>query len=627
MSALSPLATPPKRRSTVPIPNTRAALFRTLSQACRPRPPQTVSEWADAYRILTGKSSGETGRWRTDRTPYLRDIMDALSARSAVQRVVLMFAAQLGKTEVGLNWIGYVMQHAPGPMLTVLPTLEVRKRWVKQRLDPLLTETPIIRGIFDGRRSRDSSNSEDFKDFPGGMLVLGGANSAASLASMPIKYVLCDEVDRFPWDVGNEGDPLGLIDERTKTYPRRKVLLVSTPTVKGLSRIEMEYERSDMREYHVPCPHCGEYQVLRWKHADGEYGLVHSASTGRVWYACRHCGAMIDESAKPGMLAAGRWIPQRPGEPVRGYRLSGLYSPVGLGYSWAELWQQWQDAHRDTSNLKRFINTTLGESWEEQGDGLEDVSLLMRREVYSRETLGGAITRVVAGADVQKNRVEFTVVAFGQAEECWVLDHVIVDGDTAHEEVWDDLDDALIDAGVELVCIDSGFNTSFVYAFCEQRRWAIPIKGVTGAGRPLIEDERKRLGRLRKRNKRSFVVEPIGVDQGKAILYSRLKQAQPGPGYVHFPLEDHFNDEYFAQIAAEKLVTEIHAGKPRHVWKQIRPRNEALDCLNYALAAYRLAEGKGARVRKVAAPVPETDATPAPPVPARATLAKDGWEL
>ena len=312
---------------------------------------------------------------------------------------------------------------------------------------------------------------------------------------------------------------------------------------------------------------------------------------------------------------------------MRGYRLSGLYSPVGLGYSWAELWQQWQDAHRDTSNLKRFINTTLGESWEEQGDGLEDVSLLMRREVYSRETLGAAITRVVAGADVQKNRVEFTVVAFGQAEECWVLDHVIVDGDTAHEEVWDDLDDALIDAGVELVCIDSGFNTSFVYAFCEQRRWAIPIKGVTGAGRPLIEDKRKRLGRLRKRNKRSFVVEPIGVDQGKAILYSRLKQAQPGPGYVHFPLEDHFNDEYFAQIAAEKLVTEIHAGKPRHVWKQIRPRNEALDCLNYALAAYRLAEGKGARVRKVAAPVPEPTAPPAPPVPGRATLAKDGWEL
>ncbi len=611
---------PVSRRSTVPIPHGRRDLYRVLSNACKPRPPQTVSEWSDKHRILTSKGSGEPGPWRTDRTPYLREILDCLSARSPVQRVVMMFAAQLGKTEVGLNWIGYVMHHAPGPMLAVVPTLEVRKRWVKQRLDPLLSETPAIRDLLDVRRKRDSSNAEDMKDFPGGMLVLGGANSAASLASMPIKYVLCDEVDRFPWDVGNEGDPLGLIDERTKTFPRRKVLLISTPTLKGSSRIEMEYERSDMREYHVPCPDCGEFQVLKWKRPDGNYGLVHSQTTGRVWYACEHCGAMIDESAKTGMLAAGRWIPRFPDRPVRGYRLSGLYSPLGLGYSWAELWQQWQDAHRDTSNLKRFINTTLGESWEEQGDGLENVSLLMRREAYTRETLGNSITRIVAGIDVQKNRIEFSVVGFGQAEECWVLDHVIVEGDTTHEETWEDLHDALTDARVELACIDSGFNTTFVYQFCEPRRWAIPIKGVTGAGRPLIEDERKRLARLRKRNKRAFVVEPIGVDQGKAILYSRLQQAQSGPGYIHFPLEDHFDDDYFDQIAAERLVTQIHAGKPRHVWKQIRPRNEALDCLNYALAAYRLAEGRGSRARKIIA------GEPSPAAPTRSgDIALHGW--
>jgi phage terminase large subunit GpA-like protein len=173
----------------------------------RPRPLTTVSAWSDKYRILTSKGSGEPGQWRTDRTPYLREILDALSVNSPAQRIVLMFAAQLGKTEVGLNWIGYVMQHAPGPMLTVLPTLEVRKRWVRQRLDPLLTETPVIRALFDARRARDAGNAEDMKDFPGGMLVIGGANSPASLASMPIRYVLCDEVDRFPWEVGQEGDP------------------------------------------------------------------------------------------------------------------------------------------------------------------------------------------------------------------------------------------------------------------------------------------------------------------------------------------------------------------------------------------------------------------------------------
>lgn len=599
----------PPRRSTVPIPRGKRELFRTLAAACKPRPPQTVSEWADRHRVLTSKGSGEPGPWRTDRTPYLREILDCLSARSAVQRVVMMFAAQTGKTEVMLNWIGYVMHHAPGPMLTVVPTLEVRKRWVKQRLDPMLEETPVIRELFDVRRKRDSANAEDMKDYPGGLLVLGGANSAASLSSMPVKYVGCDEVDRFPWEVGQEGDPLGLIDERTKTFPRRKVLLISTPTIKGQSRIEAEYEQSDQREYHVPCPDCGEYQPLHWTRPDGNYGLVHSPTTGRVWYACAHCGAMIDEHHKTQMLAAGRWIPKFPDRKIRGYRLSGLYSPLGLGFTWQEIWQKWQDAHKDTSNLKRFVNTTLGELWEEQGDGLEDVALLMRREAYSRETLSGRITRTVAGADVQRNRIEFTVVAFGQAEECWVLDHVIVPGDTTQDDTWDELHEALTEAGVELACIDSGFNTSYVYEFCESRRWAIPIKGVPGAGRPLIEDDRKRLARLRKRNKRSFVVEPIGVDQGKAILFSRLKQSQPGPGTVHFPLLDHFDDDYFGQIAAEKLVTEVKAGKPRHVWKQIRPRNEALDCLNYALAAYRLAESKGARLRKIAPGEP-------PPAPA-----------
>jgi len=225
--------TVPARRSRTPIPHARRHFYALLARSVRPRPLTTVSAWSDKYRILTSKGSGEPGQWRTDRTPYLREILDSLSVNSPAQRIVLMFAAQLGKTEVGLNWIGYVMQHAPGPMLTVLPTLEVRKRWVRQRLDPLLTETPVIRALFDARRARDAGNAEDMKDFPGGMLVIGGANSPASLASMPIRYVLCDEVDRFPWEVGQEGDPLGLIDERTKTFPRRKVLLVSTPTVKG----------------------------------------------------------------------------------------------------------------------------------------------------------------------------------------------------------------------------------------------------------------------------------------------------------------------------------------------------------------------------------------------------------
>lgn len=576
----------PARVSTVEITSGRTHLAQVLAAALRPRPVTSVSTWADHYRILTSKGSGEPGPWRTERTPYLREIMDALSTTSPVQRVVLMFAAQLGKTEVGLNWIGYVMHHAPAPMLTVVPTLEVRKRWVKQRLDPLITETPVLRAILDSRRARDSSNSEDMKDFPGGMLVIGGANSAASLSSMPIRYVLCDEVDRFPWEVGQEGDPLGLIDERTKTFPRRKVMLVSTPTVKGASRIEMEYEASDMREYHVPCPHCDAPQVLRWRHPDGRYGLIHNEATGAVYYACRECGERIDEHHKTQMLARGRWIARHPDRAVRGYWLSGLYSPIGLGFSWAELWDKWKQAHGDTANLKRFINTTLGEAWEEQGDSIDDMALIARAETYAERL---PIQIRTAGVDVQKDRLEATIDGWGADEECWTLDHLIIAGDTTRPEVWAALDTELKEARVQIAAIDSGYNTSMVYDFCRSRRWAIPIKGVSGMGRPLVEDEKKRRLRLRRRTKTGVQVEPVGVDQGKALIYARLKLPVAGKGYIHFPVDAAFDDEYFAQLAAEKLVTKIRGGRPHQEWVQTRPRNEALDCKLYSLVALRLA--------------------------------------
>ena len=573
------------RKSSVAIPHGRRQLYQVLARSCRPKPPVTVSEHADAYRILTSKGSGEPGPWRTARTPYLREVMDCLSVRSPVQRVVMMFAAQLGKTEVGLNWIQYVIRHAPAPMLVVVPTIEVRKRWVKQRLDPML-ETPGMRELLDPRRRRDSSNSEDFKDFPGGVLVLGGANSPASLASMPIRYVLCDEVDRFPWEVGQEGDPLGLIDERTKTFPRRKVLLVSTPTVKGQSRIEGEFLASDQREFHVPCPDCGEFQVLRWRHDDGSYGLTVSESTGKVWYTCQHCGVMIPEHAKTRMLAAGRWIPKYPDRPVRGYHLSGLYSPLGLGFGWSELWQQWKEAHRDTSNLKRFINTTLGELWEEQGETLDDVSLFSRREPFDPDTL--PIRLRAAGVDVQADRLEMSVYGYGMGEEAWCIEHVILPGDTAQPTVWTDLANELAAAGVQACAIDSGYRPDQVYKFVETRRWCWATKGMTGFGRPIIESELQRRQRMRKQNKRGIRVEPLGVDQAKVLLFSRFKQAATGPGFIHFRHHPSQDEEFFAQLAAEKLVHEIKHGRRVDGWKAQRARNEALDCAVLALAAVRL---------------------------------------
>lgn len=611
MTAVTAIQRPrprPARQSTVRIPHSRQHMYGLLARTVRPKPPLTVSDWADRHRILTSKGSGEPGPWRTSRTPYLREVMDHLSIRSPVQRVVMMFSAQIGKTEVGLNWLGYIMSHAPSPTLAVWPTMDVRQRMVKQRIDPLLTETPAIRKLFDGHRTRDASNTQEIKDFPGGLLVLSGANSPSSLAAMPIRNVLCDEIDRFPWDVGGEGDPLGLIDERTKTFPRRKVLLVSTPTLEGSSRIAMEYEQSDQRQYHVPCPDCGEYQVLHWKRPDGQYGLVHSETTGRVWYACAHCGTMIDETSKPKMLEQGRWIPRHPERPVRGYHLSGLYSPLGLGFSWTELWQKWQEAHRDTSNLKRFVNTTLGEVWKEQGQDLGAINLLLRREIYPDPP--GPFELITAGIDIQKDRIEFTAIGWGSKEESWALDHVIVPGDTTQPAVWEELAEALDEASVQRACIDAGYNTDFVHSFCENRRWVIPTKGHSGNG-PLIDDEPARRRRRRKQMKRAHRTEPVCADQGKAILYSRLLQTEPGPGYVHFPQDPAFDDEYFAQLGAERQVLEIKAGRPVHVWKALRPRNEALDCMVLALAARRL-ETEGQR-RLRSQPSAEADLPPTTP--------------
>lgn len=597
----------PPRRSTTALPTGRGALYAALARACRPRPLTTVSAWADQYRVLSSKASGEPGPWRTARTPYLREIMDTLSASSPVQRVVLQFGAQTGKTESSLCWLGYVMHHAPAPTLVVVPTLEVRKRWVKQRLDPLIAATPVLRELV-GTRKRDAVNAEDMKDFPGGILVLAGANSPASLASMPIRYVLCDEVDRFPWEAGAEGDPLGLIDERTKTFPRRKVLLVSTPTVKGASRIEAEYEKSDQRQYHVPCPHCGEMQVLRWRHDDGSYGLVYSSATGAVRYACRGCGTLIEEHHKTQMLARGAWVPRHPARSTRGYHLSGLYSPLGLGFSWAELWAKWQEAHGDTASLKRFVNTTLAETWEEKGDSIAGVALIARLEAYP-ESL--PLRLVTSFTDVQKDRLETTLVGWGPEEECWVLEHEILLGDTAAEAVWDELDAYLRERRPALAGVDAGYNTQLVYDWCRKRAWAVPTKGVTGLGRPLIEDDRKRRQRLRARRRKGSFVEPLGVDQGKALVYSRLKLTEPGAGYVHFPQAPDFDDEYFAQLAAEKLVTRARNGRPVQEWVQTRARNEALDCLVGAFAMMRLHLNG-----RVLADLPPLAARQAPELPA-----------
>lgn len=548
--------------------------------AAQPRKSLPVSEWADTHRELSGKQAGERGRWRTSRTPFLREIMDCLSVTSRVNDIVVMKSSQVGVTEATVNFLGYVMDHAPAPVMVMMPTLESRDAWKVQKLNPLLQETPVIKTLLGGIRSRDAANRQDLIDFPGGVLFLAGGNSANSYAQRSVRYLILDDLDRFPVEIGEEGDVILLAKGRTKAFARAKRLFISTPTVKDESLIEREFLKSDQRRYHVPCPHCGHYQPLRWKMLKwNEHATV-------AWYHCEECAAEIYEHQKPAMLANGRWIADVPSSPIRGYHISALYAPIGLGPSWLDLAIEWQHAVKSPNTLRTFINTHLGETWEEQGDKIEPTGLLARLEEYPENFKGLART---AGVDVQKDRLEVTIDDWTEGEECWRQAHIIIPGDTAQPHVWQLLSDEFDAWQPDAAAIDSGFNTSMVYAFVEKRRFCFAVKGVPGAFKPIVEDEKAQRQRLRRQRKKGITVHMVGVDQAKSLLFARLKITQPGPGYIHFPNTSDFDDEYFAQLTAEKLVTKMRGTRPVAEWVQSRPRNEALDCSNYSLAALRLA--------------------------------------
>ncbi len=571
---------------------------RQYASSILPEPELTVSEWADEHRLLDQASSSEPGKWRTDRTPYLREIMDSLSANDPTEFVVFQKGAQIGASESGINFVLYAIHHAPAPLLYVLPTVDAAKRVSKQRIAPAIDAIDEVKDKVAVPRARDSGNTIFQKDFPGGTLIMTGSNSAVGLRSMPARYLFLDEVDGYPSDLDGEGSPIQLAIRRTATYKRnRKILMVSTPTIKGLSIIEDYFEQSDRRYFYVPCPDCGELQTITWKKIVWDEGDPTSAKM-----ACEHCGVLIEEHHKTNMLLEGKWKPTAVGR-YRGYHLSSLYSPAGW-YSWADAATDFISAKKSgEEQLKTFVNTVLGESWEsEQGEQLDPNEFITRTEGYPDDLEFQCTTVAV---DVQKDRLELELVGWGEKEESWGLDYIVLPGDTARGEVWDELTETLEELKPDGVVIDSGYNTQIVYDYVAKRRYCWAIKGQAGAGIPLIQDSQKRALRLRKRRQKAVTPEPIGIDQGKAIWMSRLQIAEPGPGYCHFPVDPAYDVEYFSQLTAEKLVTRFHKGRPKQEWVQTRPRNEALDIRVYGLACLKLLGNKS---RKKSPP----PVTPAP---------------
>ena len=557
-----------------------------------PDPLMNISEWADKYRILSQKASAEPGKWRTSRTPYLKEIMDCLSPYSGIEKVVFMKGAQIGGTEVGNNFLGYIVHLSPGPVMLVMPTVDGAKRTSKTRIDPMFEAISELKGVISDRRSKDASNTTLMKEFQGGVLVLTGANSAIGLRSMPVRYIFLDEIDAYKGDVEGEGDPVNLAIKRTSTFNRRKIFMVSTPTIQGVSRIEYEYEQSDQRHYMVPCPYCNKRQSLKWKQIHFENDDPATAT-----YVCEHCGAIIEEHLKTWMLENGIWEKSNPKSNVAGFHLSSLYSPVGW-FSWADAVKQFLDAKNKDNLLKVWVNTVLGETWLEKGEAPEWQILFDKREDYQQEIVPSGGLFLTAGADVQKDRIECEVVAWGRNKESWSVGYFIINGDTAREEVWNELSEFSKryfehSSGVMLpisrFAIDSGFATQQVYNWVRKQpiNFAMAIKGTDSGVTPLGLPTRVDLNINGKRLRRGAKVWSVGTSILKSELYQFLRLTQNEDesypaGYCHFPKYD---SEYFKQLTAEQLVTKMVRGYQKREWQKTRERNEALDCRVYARAA------------------------------------------
>lgn len=493
-----------------------------------------------------------------------------------------MSSAQVGKTELLLNIIGYFVDFDAAPMLLLQPTLEMAQAFSKDRLAPMVRDTPSLKSKISDSKARDSGNTILHKSFAGGHLTMAGANSPASLASRPIRILLADEVDRFPVSAGTEGDPFALAKKRTTTFWNRKILAVSTPTVKGISRIEALYEESTQERYHLDCPQCGHSQPLTW--AQITFDRDDNGAPINVGHACEHCGAISGQ--REWMRNPGEWIAHAVHNTARGFHLNELISPWR---TWPQIVADFLEAKKSPETLKTFVNTSLGETWEEEGDTVDHGVLYKRREHYPAPVPAGAVV-LTASVDVQDDRLEVGVEGWGKNEENWKVDLRILRGDPARPDIWQKLDDYLgqrfeHESGAQLpiacAVLDSGGHyAQEVYKFVRPRevRRVYAIKGKSQAGAPIV-------GRPSKSNLGKVSLFSIGVDTAKEVIHARFKICEPGAGYVHFPVDPQFDEEYFAQLASEKRVTKYVKGRPRQEWQKTRARNEGLDLSVYNLAA------------------------------------------
>lgn len=585
-------------------------LVKRTYEMFRPPRSQTVSEWADENRVLVSESSSEPGPWRTDRAPYQREIMDAFT-QPGIHEIAIMASAQVGKSEIELNMMGRAIDIDPGPILYVQPTDSVAEDYSKRRIAPMINACPTLRDKVNKAKSRDSSNTITMKTFPGGSLSIIGANSPSDLASKPVRYIFLDEIDRFPPSAGTEGDPIELAERRTETYRHnRKIVKTSTPTIKGKSKIEKAYMNGTQEEWHTQCPHCQNYSYIRFddvrfdkeafRDENGETGYIVSGTRWR----CPICQRETPEHEVKRCPA--KWIVKNPkaiGNGIRSFRLNAFMSPWS---DWKAIALAFLKAKDDPELLKVFHNTMLGESWEMRDRSGVPEALHARREHYNAEIPTGVLV-LTMGIDTQDNRLEYEVVGWDRNEESWGISRGVIPGRADSPGVWEEVD-ALLDREWKLkngmvmrvlaTFMDSGGHfTQDVYRECARRasRRIWPIKGEGGEGKAYVRQMKSGTGY------RGAVGFLIGVDSGKeAILYAS-GLTEPGPRYMHFPIDYQrgYDLDYFRGLISEKQVIHRRNGQNVIVWEKTYERNEPLDCRNYARAAYRFFHWNFDKVEKL----------------------------
>lgn len=575
-----------------------AGLLRFTYSMFRPPRPQTVSEWADENRILVSDSSSEPGPWRTDRAPYQREIMDAFT-QPGIYEIVIMASAQVGKSEIELNMMGRAMDNDPGPMLYVQPTDKVAEDYSKRRIAPMIAACPTLRDKVYKAKGRDAANTITMKTFPGGSLAIIGANSPSDLASKPVRYIFLDEIDRFPPSAGTEGDPIELAERRTETYRHnRKIVKTSTPTIKGVSKIEKAYMKGTQEEWHTECPHCHQFSFIRFddikfdkekfKDENGEINYI----VRNARWQCPICKREAPEYQVKRFPA--KWVVKNERaleNGVRSFRLNAFMSPWS---DWNEIALAFLQAKDDPEKLKVFHNTMLGESWEMRDRSGAPEKLYARREHYNAEVPSGVLV-LTMGMDTQDNRLEYEVVGWDRHEQSWGIARGVIPGRADSPGVWEEVD-ALLDREWKMqngmamrilaTFIDSGGHfTQDIYRECARRsnRRIWPVKGEGGEGKLYVRQMKSGTGY---KGAYGFM---IGVDAGKeAILYATGIE-QPGPKYMHFPIDYRcgYDLEYFRGLLSEKQVIHRRGGQNVIVWEKTYERNEPLDMRDYALAAYR----------------------------------------